>query len=594
MLHLLEPAGLLLSLSAVVPILLHLFERFSAPLEDLPTLSLLSQKEISHRKTPSRLLLLAIRCLILLLLGLLLAGPVWIPAQKTSRPDTLLVLDNGPEMARTLRGTTLLQLAREHAGRIHDRLAATGRVRCRVLAPFPGQDTTRDDLSVITAARISVFEPDPEELSRWILRATAGRPESWRVVFITATGSFFRKHRSSIPVPVSVHYFAPAAGKNIAVTGIGGIADPVLAGKQYLLRVTLDNHDSAFSTDNRIAVRFDDEVLAVQQVSPGPGVTTVSVPVRFSAGSGILSVTLAEDEAAYDNTHARPLTVIDRLHVRLLPPFDRNPYLRAVLKTVARNVVVWDDGPPDRTVVFRPLHGGLRLPERGRLVFFPPEPVQAPGRMEIAFGDGRLLFSPSGNTNRLQFDTAFPGSAVPFPLDFRSGILFRMEYPPLLRPLFRHADHGFAGGLLRLDGLRAVFFPFSPDMAATGLLLHRSFPLFMQSVLEFLFQGSAALLDRPGPDEVRRSEPLKADGRWSGTCFRNAGRIIPANISVNHYRASGLPAAALIREASGAPAVTMEKIGTGTEQSPLSLALFVLVLLVLLKTAELFLLGRRR
>ncbi|MEW5931547.1 MAG: BatA domain-containing protein, partial [Gemmatimonadota bacterium] len=88
-------------LAALVPLLLHLIARRPPERTALPTARFLSpdaRTAIRLRRRPTDLLLLALRMLLLALLGAAAAGPAWLPRQRGTAE--LVLLDRSAAMDR--------------------------------------------------------------------------------------------------------------------------------------------------------------------------------------------------------------------------------------------------------------------------------------------------------------------------------------------------------------------------------------------------------------------------------------------------------------------------------------------------------------
>ncbi|MFW6437756.1 MAG: BatA domain-containing protein [Armatimonadota bacterium] len=101
------PIWLAAAASVVVPILIHLFGRPRPRLRRFPSLMLLRRAQSDRRSTARlrRIVSLILRCLALILLAIVLAGPLsaWPPLARLGERlgATAIVLDTSPSMTAT-------------------------------------------------------------------------------------------------------------------------------------------------------------------------------------------------------------------------------------------------------------------------------------------------------------------------------------------------------------------------------------------------------------------------------------------------------------------------------------------------------------
>ena len=596
MIRFLNPEALFLSLTISVPLILHFYEKISAKPQILPTISLLEKREKRMRRSSDRLLLLIIRCILLLLLTLLLSNPVYIPGSAKKGGDTIIVLDNSPIMAVQTSGRPLLDIAKRAAFDCYHRNRQRGRVFFLALHPFPGEPSSRGS-AAITAIQCSPWRSTLRELATRINRITRGRNSDFRMVFFSAGDFRIWKDRVFLPLEIEYRKISFRKRGNSAITGLSGFPDVLFPGREYQVRVMIDNTDTGYP--NNILTVFVDRIPVVRRkISLIRGMNAIPVRIRFrTAGYKRIVVSLGRDEYEPDNRFIKEVHLLRSLPVYFDSSLKNNPFLRASFRAYAGTAFSIVRSPFSAKLVTAVLYR-KKQPAFARsalpVLFFSPAAYRgvSPSCLDK---NGELIFTlePSGNTNRIAFTTLFPFSTNPISCSFRGVPRWKVSSGYPLIPLFRSQDNTAYGMLLMDSGIRMALLPFPAQGRTSGLFYESVYPLFFSRLVSMLLSTEGRFLEQPRPYQIRKSVPQGKKSRWYGSLFKYGGSLLPANVSFNPFRYAVHPNPQKIRSVTGSPkAVVGSRDGSGG--SHVSLSVLLILSLVLFKSGELYLLGRKR
>lgn len=138
-------------IGVAVPIIIHFFFRRRARIIEFPAMRfvLLSYKKVARRLLLHEYLLLAARCLMVALLALALAAPLWSRVveglKRGEKPvAAVLVMDTSMSMTRTMDGKSILDAARRRADEWIGRLTDVDKVAVIDAVRLTGTDLDKD------------------------------------------------------------------------------------------------------------------------------------------------------------------------------------------------------------------------------------------------------------------------------------------------------------------------------------------------------------------------------------------------------------------------------------------------------------------
>lgn len=336
---------------ATVPVLIHLLNRRRFRLVDWAAMRFLldSRRRNRRRLRFEELLLLALRCLLILLIALAVARPMADRAMAMpgtrAVTDHVFVLDDSYSMGVRRGEASVFDAAvQELAGRIEELpvedQVAVYRTSDRGAAWRPlghpgGREAIERLASEVRALPLSDTHAGlPETLAavrRDLQDAGAARHER-RVVLL----SDFRRPDYADPqgrqlraplaglaedgVELTLVDHGPPVAQNLAVEDVRLRDKHALVSDAATVAVTIRNHGQRDASDVRLTVRIGEVELVrgVDQVPSGQAVT-VDVPVAFpAAGPTVIEAQLPDDALAADNVARQALDVREALAVLIL------------------------------------------------------------------------------------------------------------------------------------------------------------------------------------------------------------------------------------------------------------------------------------
>lgn len=338
--------------AVALPLLIHLLlRRRRLPIE-WAAMDLLREavRRVERRRRFERLLLLAVRCLLVACAGLAIAQPIiGAVLAMTAAPRTLVVvLDDSIASAELLAGgTTTLEWSANEARAAIDRLGASDRVAV-VLASRGGGDELapasmdrRSALARLAAAQPSeraADVPGAIELARRILamEESAGTDGTVLVLSAFRAGSIgamapIAPLRASTPGgrAQAVEWSAPpaASGANLQVAQLEPVRTPGAgAESQRLVRVTVrrDRGDGDLATTLRITgPTLVAPIERSVRLAAGERERTLDFAVSERPGDagallGAVVATIAADAQPQDDSRAAVLSAVQRLRVGII------------------------------------------------------------------------------------------------------------------------------------------------------------------------------------------------------------------------------------------------------------------------------------
>jgi hypothetical protein len=322
-------------LLAALPLIIHLINRRRARPQQFAAIDFIlrSRRRTARRLRLRRLLLFAVRTLMLLALPLAFARPQRAkgPAEKVVEGPaaTALVLDTSLSMSYQQDGHPLLDRAREMARKALADLEPESSVTFLTCAPqteppkAPGFDRAEVRRAIDAAEQTWA----PQDLNACLERAARALGESpipaKRIVL--ATDLTASSLRLELPAPVvqsqagEVHpevVLLDAAGgveelPNAAITDLRVEPAPAIARRAYQVSVTIANYSSRPLSDLQATLRIGGEVVAKGFLDvPARGTAVKNLSYRFPAGGTFSgAVEIAADGLAADDTRYFTLRV---------------------------------------------------------------------------------------------------------------------------------------------------------------------------------------------------------------------------------------------------------------------------------------------
>ncbi len=309
--HPLLAAGLL---GVAAPVIIHFLFRRRARNIEFPAMRfvLLSYKKVARKLLLHEFLLLATRCLMVALLALGLAVPLWAKVvagiSRGERPmAVVLVLDTSLSMTREKGGKTLLEFAQEEARKWLQGLSELDRAAVVDAVRLAGTGLEKDRSKLSRA--IKHMEPAyararmTEALSLASSYLSGVQELEPVIVVITdmQRSSWHRPVELSDPPPVYVSDIAgDMAPDNLSVGGIE-IAWKALARQEAAqVKATVTNHGNRDVRQTLVRVYSGDEVMAQGFVDPpaGKAIEKEFVITKPAAGPGKITLDAADGMAA--------------------------------------------------------------------------------------------------------------------------------------------------------------------------------------------------------------------------------------------------------------------------------------------------------
>lgn len=336
------PLWLAAAASVIVPILIHLFGRPRPRLRRFPSLMLLRRAQSERRSTTRvrRIVSLILRCLALVLLAVMLAGPLsqWPPIARFG--DRLgasaIILDTSPSMAATLGDTRRIDEARD-----------AGRALLKALPPgeeilfLPSGDAPQK-ASAGDAARALMSAPVDDKRARLgadIARILDGDSPIARVFVLTDLQATSLGAPPSATQP-SAQIFVLDCGAdldgNSALTGLRSEQPVHLRGRGIELRAEARSWGIAEGRVPLTVGSGGESVAVGVDLLPG-ALSSATVEVTpSSAGLFTCAAALPEDRLLADNTRIFATNARERLRVAVIGDDGVTRFIRAALDPFAR------------------------------------------------------------------------------------------------------------------------------------------------------------------------------------------------------------------------------------------------------------------
>ncbi|MBI2900280.1 MAG: BatA domain-containing protein [Planctomycetes bacterium] len=347
--HFLHPAFLIGAAAVSVPIIIHLVFKMKARVVPFPSIRFLRQieRQVARRQKLQQWLILALRCLTLLLLALALAGPVYKPsggAYGASSTAVVIVLDDSYSMALS-----------DPEGPVFAKARAAALAVLRTLKPG-------DAACVLTSSRPPVMSRDVGSLEEEVrklepsagagtLRPLAGAamkllretPAAQRELYIVsdfqeraadvADINWFARDFSAVLIPVR-----STRRDNLSVEGLEPVSPFATTSVPWRVRATVANRGPDVAGKN-LTFRVDDRPVGSQMVQVPPGGTSVvSADLRLEqAGWKTVSAELEDDALRPDNRRLLAVEVRAKLSVLVCRPEAAGPLSRSFYVEKALN-----------------------------------------------------------------------------------------------------------------------------------------------------------------------------------------------------------------------------------------------------------------
>ncbi len=344
-----SPWMLLWALTAIVPVLIHLWSR--RRYDEVPWAAmkflLAALRKNARRWRIEQLLLLAIRIALLLLLALALADPVtsWLgglgaTARSAGDTHSVLVIDASYSMDYRQGDATRFKLAQGLACEVVRRsVQGDGFTLIRLAAPptavvsdpvFDREDMVTEINQLRRSDGGGDLPATLAEIQRVLDRAVEREPRLQRqnVYFFTDLGRTTWGDVTTAQVQAALEQMAQRAelrlfdvgqsgGQNVAVTRLAASEGVAMVGQPARLDIEIENLGSQDRSQQLIEVLVDGQkVDELHEDLPAGGVATVAASHRFQIpGEHIVEVRLGEDRLEVDNHRWLSLTVRSALEV---------------------------------------------------------------------------------------------------------------------------------------------------------------------------------------------------------------------------------------------------------------------------------------
>ena len=405
----LNAALLLGGLAATIPVLIHLLSRRRQRKVEWGAMFLIEQvvRDDRRRLQFRQWLLLAMRCLAVLLLAAAMARPVLTHVRSQGAGDataSVIVIDDGPTMTATgADGRTSFDAATSAAARLADALAETGEVRVVTAAG-----------ETLDVAHIDDIEPTaaPADLARAVTAARAylaDAPALRRRVFLLSDLAHIDGPSTGDDMTLVRVGDPPRDRPNVAVTDVELRPALLSPGEPVDVLATVTNTGPVAADAVRVSMSVAGVTRDRRTVALPPGGESV-VLFRHSFDSPGRAVVEVKAEADGDpmpagDSFALIADVPARLPAVVLPPsrdrpFGENPgdFVRLALSAGA-GIAVGDDDDPALLVVAGGEVPADADPDAATLAFAGDAadawPDWLPARpVEVVEGDARLAAGP--------------------------------------------------------------------------------------------------------------------------------------------------------------------------------------------------------
>lgn len=320
--------------AAAIPLLIHLWSRRHR--QEIPWAAmqflLAALQKHSRRLRLEQLVLLAVRMLLLLVLAVALADPLWswsaanLAAPTTGATHYVLVVDTSFSMAFRERDQTHLQVAQDHLRQLLERsregdgfslvllersprpiIAEVGFDRGEVLRQIERLQVSHGGANL--AATLTIVEPlltqaqerYPRLERRRICLVTDLGQNTWSAALTAPVGETLRRLEKVAELVVDDVGLDDRA--NLAVTGLTGSPSAATPGEKVRFMAEVQSFGPPRSTTTRIEFLVNDRVVHAQDVLLAVGERQrVSWEQTFgSAGDQIVSARVAMDNLPVDN-----------------------------------------------------------------------------------------------------------------------------------------------------------------------------------------------------------------------------------------------------------------------------------------------------
>ena len=335
---LLSPLFLLGALAVVVPVVLHLFARESAPTVVFSTTRFLRRTTTEHvrRRRPRDLLLLLLRAAAVALVALAFARPFLARGtQADGRPVTVVLLDRSASMSATSAWQGAVEAASaavEAAPSGHDVAVATYQQHGRVvLEPSPNRETA---LEALRALRPGFGRGDVAEGIRSAAALARDRPGE--IVVVTDLQDE-GPARAAVPIPEDVAVRVaevPMPVENLAVTGLDVVGGRAMA--------TVTNTGTS-ARDATVRCFLDERAVGSAPARVDPG-ESVGVSVALPPGPSGALLARVDDAGGIEADNARWMLIEKPVRLPVLmvtsaePVGDQALYLERALQTAGGDV----------------------------------------------------------------------------------------------------------------------------------------------------------------------------------------------------------------------------------------------------------------
>lgn len=333
-----SPLWLAAGVSVIVPILIHLFGRPRPRLQRFPSLMLLRRVQAQRRSTTRvrRIISLILRCLALLLLAMVLAGPLSdLPAiARLGEPlgATAIILDTSPSMSATTGSGRPIDRAREMAGTLLAELRDDEAVVVLLSdGDAPADLRPAEARGLLTAAALGECRA---RLGDRIADVIEGRRRPARTFVITDMQSTSLSPLPSVP-GAPTQMFVLDAGAEI--TGNSAVTDLRSSAQVHLRTRPIDLIVEARTwgeSPGRVPVVADcgrePLTAGIDLLPDARAAASLELP-PVEPGIFACKARLPADALRADDTRTFVTRVHDRLRVAVLGPRERARFIEAAL-----------------------------------------------------------------------------------------------------------------------------------------------------------------------------------------------------------------------------------------------------------------------
>ncbi len=375
------PLWLIAAASVAVPILIHLFGRPRPKLRRFPSLMLLREAHAQRRSTTRlrRIIALILRCLALILLALVLAGPMsqWPPLAALGEPPgaPAIVLDRSPSMAARINGGTPLRRARDAAQMLVERAHGSRPFVIHRTGGSP-QTLSPDDAAGLIA---DTAVTDGQAHLTAAIGSLFDREETVSRVFVLtdlqATGFDALPIAPDTPAEVIAVDTGTDLPGNSALTGLDASGGLHLRGRPLDLSINARTWgEGRGRVPLQVRCNDNDLTVGIDLLPDAPATSTIEIPAA-TAGPLTCTAALPEDAFSRDDRRVFATSVRDRLRVSIIGDANATRFIEAALdpwpEGDPRSVIdvtaagsLADDSSPDAVVI---ASGSLSPTERDRI-----------------------------------------------------------------------------------------------------------------------------------------------------------------------------------------------------------------------------------